>query len=905
MAADGTRPVRLDVRLLGPVEAVVDGRAVLVRRGRQQLLLAALALRPGEAVPAFRLVDELWPDGLPEGPENALQQLVSAVRRCLGPARTLLATVPSGYRLDITAEDTDAGRAAAAATRGAALLAAGSVAVARGVLEGALATWRGEPLGGVRNGPLHDEAERLHALRGRLEIAAADCALVARDPPALEAAAHRLATATSHRPLDEPLWERRIAVLTAVGRPAEALTVYETVRRTLADELGVDPSPELRSWHARLVAGGPVEPGSAADRRDDARPVASSVGSVHLPPLPPLPPSRLVGRAAELDQLSRWRAEGVRLVTVVGPAGIGKTRLAMEDVHRVDGPVAVVLLDTLAPDSDVSAAVAAAARLHEVGTRDITDVLAQSLPVGTTLVLDNAEHVLGRVATFVGELLARSPDLTVLVTSQWPLGLVGEHQLRLEPLPGAAQDLGAELLLDRAAQVRPALATPSDDDTAAAAQIAALLDGVPLAIELAAAQARHLSLPQLAASLAGSLDLLDRDTLRVAARHRRLVDAVDWSLGLLAPEHLDVFTRCAVLAGVFDTDLAAAVTGLSPAASLSSLLDLADRSMVHVVIADPVRPGGPRFCLLRPLRVHAARCLGRSGQTAPTRDRLLDWAVDLTARADDGIRGPDQLTWLARLDAARGDIENALAHAVGSGRLDDAARVVAALGRYWDWRGRLRDTERWTAAVMAAATGPTLARYGSVAAWRGFVAIERGDPDTGARWAEAGLEAARRAGDRDSETTCLAILSLVPEEGTRRALDTLDTGLRLAQHSQDRWACAWGVNRRGYVRLLTGDLDAAAADADTSRADFEALGDRRAVHWADHLTALVAHRRGDVDRAAVMSAATLSAAQDVGDLRTAGQAAELLAVVVADAEERESLRRLSRTFRADRTDGTV
>ncbi len=914
--------MRLEVRLLGPVEAVVDGRAVLLRRGRQQLLLAALALRAGETVPASRLVEELWPGGLPEDPENALQQLVSAVRRCLGPARGLLRTVPSGYRLDLVPERTDVGRAVAAAARASALLVAGAAGDARTVVETALGTWRGQPLDGVADGPLHVEAERLEELRGRLEVAAADCALAAADRPSLDAAAVRLATATVRRPLDEPLWERRIAVLAAVGRPAEALTVYETVRRTLADELGVDPSAGLQSLHADLI--GTPRIGQSQVQTQVGAPAADGprhgdrVDALRLGPLPPLPLSRLVGREVDLAQLGRWRADGVRLVTLVGPAGIGKTRLAMENAYRTDGPVAVVLLDSLAADSDVTAAVAAAVRLREVGTRDMTDVLARSLPAGTTLVLDNAEHVLGRVATLVAALLAQAPDLAVVVTSQWPLGLSGEHQLRLEPLTGPdADDLGALLLLDRAAQVRPALATPTDDDARAATRIATLLDGVPLAIELAAAQARHLTLPQLADSLAGSLDLLDRDTLRVTARHRRLVDAVDWSLSLLSPEHLDVFTRCSVLAGVFDADLAAAVTGTSPEASLSTLLDLADRSVVHVVAAPARRPGSadhvgagedtaPRFCLLRPLRVHAARRLDGSGGADPTRDRLLDWVVDLTARADDGIRGPDQLQWLARLDTARADIENALAHAVARGRLADAVRVVAALGRYWDWRSRLRDADRWTTTVMdAMAASPGIGEvpgYGSVAAWRGFAAIERGDPDTGARWAEEGLAAARRARDLDAETTCLAILSLAPDEGTRSALETLDTGLGLARRSGNRWARAWGVNRRGYVRLLTGDLDGAAADADASRADFEALGDSRAARWADLLTALVAHRRGDVERAAALSTATLQAAQTLGDLRTAGHAADLLASVAGSAAERDSLQRLSRTYLARRTD---
>ena len=874
----------LAVRLLGPVEVLVAGVPVVVRHGRQELLVAALALRPGEAVPAARLAEELWPGDQPQDPANALQHLVAQVRRALGPARSRLVTVPGGYRLDLPDAATDLGSLAAAVTGARDALAAGRPAVALAVVEAALGLWRGEPFPGVQDGLLFDAVARVVEQRTAAELMAADAALAADDPAALARAGERLARTCHENPLHEPAWQRRIAVLARTGRLAEALAMFEALRVRLADELGADPGPQLRALHAELL--GPPAVSTAAGGR---------------PTLPALPGTRLFGRDDDLAALAGWLAEGVRLVTVVGASGVGKTRLALEAVHRSERPPLVVPLDALAEGGDVAAAVAATLRLREVATRELSDVLAEALPARSLLLLDNAEHLLGRVAELVQHLLARRGDLAVLVTSQWPLGLPGEHLLRLAPL--APDDAATHLFLDRAAHGRPQLHAPTDADRRAAREIAEQLDGLPLALELAASQTRQLTLAQLSAALGRSLALLDRPTLRQRPRHRRLADALDWSLDLLEAPQLHLLTSCAVLPGAFDADLAAAVAGRSDENCLPALLDLADRSVVHAVDPATASPD-VRFCLLRPLRMHVLRRAEQTGDADRARDHLLRRLVRLAEECDAGIRGSDQARWLVRGDDTRADVDAALHHALRTGRTDEAARLVAALGRYWDWRGRLRDADRWTADVLAAAEPLDVGsapRLGAVLAWRAFVHAERGEIAEATRTAHRARDLAATADDVDGQLVALAALTLLPDAtGSAPAGQLIAEALRLAADRDDGWGVAWCVNRRGHLRLLAGDLAGARVDAVESADRFVALGDRRAACWARLLSALVHRATGDRTAAHVLATDVLVTSRAAHDLRTTANAARLLADTSDDATVRDHYRALSGDLHARR-----
>jgi hypothetical protein len=418
---------------------------------------------------------------------------------------------------------------------------------------------------------------------------------------------------------------------------------------------------------------------------------------------------------------------------------------------------------------------------------------------------------------------------------------------------------------------------------------------LPLAIELAAAQASVLTLPQLADTLRTSLGLLDRGSSRALPRHRRLSDSVEWSLGLLSPEQRRLFARCGALAGAFDPSAAAAVGDLSEPECLPMLLDLADRSVIQASEAGPEL----RFRLLRPLRAHALRELERTGDSAGTWERLLTWVRALAEDGDHGIRGPGQQRWLHRLDAARAEVENVLQYALRTGAVAEAARIVAALGRYWDWRGRLRDADRWTTAVADADPSRAVPRIGAVLAWQAFVAVEYGEIERGRDGAGRALHLTRQHADVDGELTALATLAMAA--GRDEAVISADEMLRLADAVGYRWAQAWSINRRGHLRLELGQIDAAAGDAADSHRRFAELGDDRAQQWATHLEALAAFAGGDSARAGRLAAVVKAGAKGNGDLRTAANAAELLAMTIDDAPERASLQDVVRELRRERT----
>ena len=920
------------VELLGQVSAVVDGSAVPLRAGRQRRLLAMLALDAGRPVSLARVVEALWPEDPPVHPANAVQQLVAQLRRALGPHRGLVETVGSGYRLAVAAEATDAGRVQAARAAADRARVAGDWAAAETALSQALALWRGPSLGGIASGPLAGQARRLDDLRADLEVALADLAL-ASDRVNAEVV-DRLAVACARHPWHEPLWLRRLTALARAGRPAAALAGYEEYRRALADELGVEPSDELRTLHLRLLRDEVDRPGSTAasrardpaaaspPNRRDTGPVPPPHQATSLPtaaatpPALPQPLTSFVGRTEELAVLDQWRADGVRLVSLTGAGGVGKTRLAIEYVRSRGLTATLTRLAEVSRDGDVLAAVAATMGLREIGTERLDDVVARSLAPGTLLVLDNAEHVRHQVAALTEAILTRRQDVSVLTTTQVRLGVPGERLLRVTPLAGgseadletAAGSPAVRLLLDRAGQVRPELATPDETDRAAAVAVAAAVDGLPLGIELAAARAAVLTLPQLAASLDDRLTLLDEAAPGRQGRHRRLPDAVGWSADLLTPASRELLTGCAVFSGCFDVPAVAAVTGLTEEVALLGLVELAERSLVQPADASrgaPV-PGvaeSPRFRLLPPVRAFGLGELERHGRTQEVRDRLLSWVVTLAEAGDQGIRSAQQRAWLHRLDAARGDIDQALSHALAHGQVESAGRVVAALGRYWDWRGRLRDTSRWSEAIVAAGSGrPPVSRLGAVVAWAGFVAVEQGEGRRASELLSRGVALSASLDDADGRLTALAILA-TQARGDGRFGDAHAhnaAAIDLARQTAQPWGEAWGVNSRGYTYAATGDLDAAGSDAEESLRRFRQLGDERAAHWAVALAALVAYRRGERATACALAQQVRAFAESHGDLRAATLAYDLLAALADDDAEQLRLQGVATAFRARR-----
>ncbi|MFF0019943.1 BTAD domain-containing putative transcriptional regulator [Streptomyces sp. NPDC005496] len=693
-------------RVLGTTQALrPDGTPVPVGGARLRALLTVLALRPGRTVPAAHLVDEVWDGDPPADATGALQALVGRLRRALGP--DAVASADGGYRLAAAPDDVDLHRFERLTGEGDRALADGDPAKAAAVLDDALALWHGPALADLPDRAAESarwETRRLDARRARLTAALA-----------LGHAAQALPELTALcdlHPLDEPLQALRLRALRDVGRPAEALAAYDSVRRLLADRLGSDPGPELRSLHRELLHHG--EPAGAA--------AAAVQGPGPAPrPAPAAHPGNLrarltsfVGRESDIDAIRRDLA-AARLVTLLGPGGAGKTRLSQEAAETVgDAALDGVWLAELAPVDDPDAVPeavltalgaretvlrgAGAEELRAVADRHddpVTKLAEHCAKRRMLLILDNCEHVVDAAARLVEQLLERCPELTVLATSREPLGVPGELLRPVEPLP---EPVAMRLLADRGAAARPGFRV--EDDPEAAAEICRRLDGLPLAIELAAARLRMLTPRQIADRLDDRFRLLTSGSRTVLPRQQTLRAVVDWSWDLLDEEEREVLRRLSVFAG--GCDLAAAEAVCGPAA-LEVLGSLVDKSLV---VAAPSGDGEMRYRLLETVAEYAGARLDESGRRPAAARAHLTYYRELARTTDPELRGPGQLAAIERLRREYENLRTALRHAVAERDEQEAICLVLSLAWYWQTRDQRVETRAWSREVMALGPDP-------------------------------------------------------------------------------------------------------------------------------------------------------------------------------------------------------
>ncbi|MFE9834438.1 BTAD domain-containing putative transcriptional regulator [Streptomyces sp. NPDC005551] len=725
-------PVRY--RVLGTTQALrPDGTPVPVGGARLRALLTVLALRAGRTVPAAHLVDEVWDGDPPADATGALQALVGRLRRALGP--DAVASADGGYRLSAAPDDVDLHRFERLTVEGARALADGDPAKAAVVLDDALALWHGPALADLPDRTAESarwEIRRLDARRARLTAALA-----------LGHAAQALPELTALcdlRPLDEPLQALRLRALRDAGRPAEALAAYDAVRRLLADRLGSDPGPELRSLHEELLHHGPADASAPAPSRPEpepepepgarataAAPGAPAADTRPAPPAPPrtgpatTPPGNLrarltsfVGRESDIDAI-RGDLAAARLVTLLGPGGAGKTRLSQEAAERAgDTARDGVWLAELAPVDDPEAAPeavltalgaretvlrgAGAEELRAVADRhdDPVSRLAEHCAKRRMLlILDNCEHVVDAAARLVEQLLEHCPGLTVLATSREPLGVPGELLRPVEPLP---EPVALRLLADRGAAARPGFRVQDDPD--AAAEICRRLDGLPLAIELAAARLRMLTPRQIADRLDDRFRLLTSGSRTVLPRQQTLRAVVDWSWDLLDEEEREVLRRLSVFAGGCDLTAAEAVCG--PAA-LEALGSLVDKSLV---VAAPSGDGEMRYRLLETVAEYAGARLDESGRRPAAARAHLTHYRELARTTDPELRGPGQLAAIERIQREYENLRTALRHAVAERDEQEALCLVLSLAWYWQTRDQRVETRTWSREVMALGPDP-------------------------------------------------------------------------------------------------------------------------------------------------------------------------------------------------------
>ncbi|MET8986476.1 BTAD domain-containing putative transcriptional regulator [Nonomuraea wenchangensis] len=837
--------------ILGPL-AVRDaaGRELAVGGPRPRALLALLLLDAGRTVSVERLIDGQYGDDPPAGAANAVQAQVSRLRRAL-PGH-LIEFHGAGYRLAVEREDVDAHRFERLAREGRRLLAHGLSAQAAAVLGDALELWRGPALADVSDAPFAAaQARRLEELRlsAREDLLAAELALPEASP---EGALRELVAA---HPLRERARGLLMRALHAAGRQAEALAVYDETRRLLADELGADPSAELAALHLEILRGGATTGAAVARTR------------------PPTPFTSFVGREEELARI-RSLAEA-RLVTIVGPGGTGKTRLAVEattDARREVCFVDLSLVDLSlldgdpdpAPGGQVAAAVLGALGLREPALRapeaggagDAAErVVAALSEQELTLVLDNCEHVVAGAAALARRLLTSCPRLTVLATSREPLNITGEHLVPLAPLP---DPLAVRLFADRAAAVRQGFAL-GPDNLDAVRGICAALDGLPLAIELAAARTRTFGVAEIAARLAehGRFALLSRGDRTAAARHRTLHAVVEWSWSLLAEEEQELARRFAVFAGGARLEAVEAVCGADAAEPLAGLVD---KSFVET--------DGERYHMLETIRLFCADRLAEAGEEERLRRAHAAWFLELARRADDHLYRAEQLDWLARLSADDANLRAALRWSVEYDPAT-AARLVAALAMYWWLSGR-----RGQAIAPAARLLDTLGADPPAELAEEYVlTVLHAVPDAGSPHWERARAA---AGSLGRPMRC----RLGPALWGMVAGPPDDDEHRPPLLSVDPWSRALGRLSEALVLVLRGRIGAAERELESVLTDFGAVGERWGKAQALDWLALITSWRGDRVRA-------MRLWQDaVGLLEELGAAEELVDVLCRRAEAR-------------------
>ncbi len=670
-----------------------DGVAVDLKGERLRTLLVALALTGGRPVSVGALTETLWPDAPPANPANAVQALASRLRGALG--RDAVELTPAGYRLGLDTDLTQFSR----------LLQAGEH-------RRALALWRGEP-----DLPGHpDEVLRLLSLwrSAKDEVVDADLAAGNGAPhiPALRAA-------VAAEPLRERPRAQLMRALHQAGRGAEALAEYEQARAVLAEELGADPSPLLRDAHLAVLAGPPAGPrqpepvGRQAEQagqtaqgwrgEPDSQPGRGEPGGPSRHTLPAALTSFL-GRDTELAAVRADLASS-RLVTLIGPGGAGKTRLAVESARSHATPLRLVELAPVRDAADLPGTVAATLHWREpVPARALpggnpADVMERLInAIGATellLILDNCEHLIDAAAALSARLLAACPHLRILATSREPLAITGEQLRPVPPLALPADEpvdsgvpLGDDpagypavrLFLDRAVAVRPGW-TPTGGELATVVTICRALDGQPLAIELAAARMRSLDPQGIADRLAQRFRLLTGGSRDALPRHRTLRAVVDWSWDLLEAPERALLARLSVFSGPAGLDAVERICGtaeLTEDQIFDVLASLVDKSLV-------VRTDSGRYRLLETIRVYAAERLDEDGATSATRDAHAAHHLALAERNEPELYGSGQIAALATFTAAADDLIAALRWSVERRDADTAIRLVAGLGWYL-WR---------------------------------------------------------------------------------------------------------------------------------------------------------------------------------------------------------------------------
>jgi predicted ATPase/DNA-binding SARP family transcriptional activator len=830
-----------EIRLLGPVRVMRAERELALGGRRQRALLALLVLERGMPVSRERLAEELWQGRPPGGFETTLRSYASRLRGVLGDAAPVRGG-GSGYSIAVLPDAVDVFRFERLVQEARDAFGRGAVVRAVERSREALSLWRGSALADVAEegaGVLGMEAGRLEELR----LAAVELRTEADlELDSGEELVEELEALVREHPYRERLWRLLMLALYRGERQADALGAYRRARSVLIGELGLEPSEQLRELEQAILRQ-EVPPPRPPEQRHNL----------------PAPVTSFVGRAEELAEVEALLGEG-RLVTLTGVGGVGKTRLALEAGARLlpdfaDG-VFWCDLSGVADAELLPRVVARVFGVREQAELALLESLATRLrEAQVLLLLDNCEHLRDACAELAQALLSGCPRLRILATSREPLGAAGEIDYSLPPLrvPAAAGDPdearsseAVSLLLARARAARPRLVA-DDAALAAAGRICAELDGLPLAIELAAARAKALSFEEIETRLADRFRFLVSWRRLTPARHQTLREAMDWSYLLLTAEEQELFARLSVFSGGFTLAAAAAVgLGGDETRALELVVRLTDASLV----AAEQRDGETRYRLLETVRRYAGERLEEQGEAAETERRLAQYVLDLVERTR-----PQQSAlqeWVAVLEPERGNLRAALTWSRDAGEPVWLLRLASSVWRFWWVSGDLSEGSAWLEAALERAAGAAPRLRAEALEGAAGLAWAQGDLERARTHAEAALPLFRAEADHRGVQSALIVLghvALAHNEYAEARAAFAQTRQLAAEHGP-RSNLAVAHHNLASVAYGERDLDRARRLYEEARALYEQDGDTYGAALSNLYLGLAAVEAGEHDEAA-------------------------------------------------------